>query len=156
MNDKRRRLQLLRQLIAERALASQSEVVDALADMGVEVHGATVSRDLAEVGAVKVRTPTGRAVYRIPADAGPGDPGAHLDETLTRFVTRISASGNIAVLRTPPACAHPVASAVDLADLDDVIATIAGDDTVLVVAREGVAGTRLAADFADRSGIRPT
>lgn len=156
MKDKHRRLQLLRQLIAERTLASQSEVVAALADVGVEVHEATVSRDLAEVGAIKVRGSTGKAVYRIPADGGPGDPRAHLDETLARFVTRVSASGNLAVLRTPPACAHPVASAIDLADLDDVIATVAGDDTVLVVARDGVTGASLAAGFADRSGVRPT
>ncbi|MEX2325000.1 MAG: hypothetical protein WD576_04560 [Nitriliruptoraceae bacterium] len=154
MRDKRRRQQLLRQLIAQQALRSQAEVVAALRDAGIDVHEATVSRDLADVGAIKARSADGTAVYQlgVPADAGSHD---RLDETLQQFVTSITASGNLAVLRTPPACAHPVASAIDLAQLPEVIATVAGDDTVLVVAREGLQGRHIAADIGRRTGLLP-
>ncbi|MEX0705509.1 MAG: hypothetical protein WD041_02720 [Nitriliruptoraceae bacterium] len=154
MTVKRRRQQVLRQLITERGLASQAHVVEALAEAGFDVHEATVSRDLAEVGAVKVRGPDGTPVYRLAPQPGPSSVD-RLDETLQQFVTRIAVSGNLAVLRTPPACAHPVASAIDNAELVDVIATVAGDDTVLVVASETSTGRLLAADFARRTGLTP-
>ena len=147
MATKRERQQLVRRLLAERDLRSQSEVRDALAAAGVEAHQATVSRDLDELGAVKVRGADGSLVYRLGAAPGPSSARARLDETLRRFVVGVAASGNLAVLRTPPACAHPVASAIDLAELSDVLATVAGDDTVLVVAAEGVGGAELAEQF---------
>ena len=153
MADKTRRQQLLRQLIMDGELRSQAQVVDALAAGGVAVHEATVSRDLGEVGAVKVRGADGSLVYRLAADPGPSSARERLDETLQRFVTNVTASGNLAVLRTPPACAHPVASAIDLAELDHVIATVSGDDTILVVAEEGTTGRCLADDLASRAGL---
>lgn len=156
MADKTRRQQLLRQLITDGDLRSQAQVVDALAATGVAVHEATVSRDLGEVGAVKVRGADGSLVYRLAADPGPSSARDRLDETLQRFVTNVTASGNLAVLRTPPACAHPVASAIDLAELDHVIATVSGDDTILVVAEEGTTGRSLADDLAGRAGLRAT
>ena len=156
MADKTRRQQLLRQLITDGDLRSQAQVVDALAATGVAVHEATVSRDLGEVGAVKVRGADGSLVYRLAADPGPSSARDRLDETLQRFVTNVTASGNLAVLRTPPACAHPVASAIDLAELDHVIATVSGDDTILVVAEEGTTGRSLADDLAGRAGLRVT
>lgn len=155
MADKRRRQQVLRSLLTDRDLRSQAEVVEALAAEGIEVHEATVSRDLGELGAVRVRGADGALVYRLAVDPGPTSARDRLDETLGRFVTSASASGNLAVLRTPPACAHPVASAIDLAELPDVLATVSGDDTVLVVAVEGVTGRELAADLAARAGVAP-
>lgn len=153
MADRTRRQQLLRQLVTERDLHSQAEVVAALDDAGVRVHEATVSRDLGAVGAVKVRGADGTLVYRLAADPGPSSARDRLDDTLRRFVTHATASGNLAVLRTPPACAHPVASAIDLAELDDVVATVSGDDTVLVVAVEGTPGSVLADALARRAGL---
>ncbi len=153
MADKTRRHRLLRQLIVDNDLRSQAEVVGALATNGVEVHEATVSRDLGEVGAIKVRGADGSLVYRLTPDPGPSSARERLDETLRRFVTHVTASGNLAVLRTPPACAHPVASAIDLAELERVIATVSGDDTVLVVAEEGTTGRALADDLAGRAGL---
>ena len=153
MADKTRRHQLLRQLIADGDLRSQAEVADALRAAGIEVHEATVSRDLGEVGAVKIRGTDGALVYRLAADPGPSSARDRLDETLQRFVTRVTSSGNLAVLRTPPACAHPVASAIDLAELDQVIATVSGDDTVLVVAEQGATGAQLAEQLAARAGV---
>lgn len=153
MTTKERRQQRLRQLLTDLDLHSQVEVVAALADAGIVVHEATVSRDLGEVGAVKVRGADGTLVYRLAADPGPSSARQRLDDLLERFVTHVTASGNLAVLRTPPACAHPVASAIDLAELDHVIATISGDDTVLVVAEEGTTGDALAAALRERAGL---
>ncbi|MEX0591853.1 MAG: hypothetical protein WD358_05320 [Nitriliruptoraceae bacterium] len=153
MADKRRRQHLLRQLVEERPLTSQSEVVAALAEHGVAVHEATVSRDLAEMGAIKTRGGDGVSRYRFATETPTATGRERLDDTLHQFVTKVTASGNLAILRTPPACAHPVASVLDLADLDDVAATVAGDDTVLVVAREGLSGRTLADDLARRAGV---
>ena len=153
MTTKERRQQRLRQLLTDLDLHSQAEVVAALAAAGIVVHEATVSRDLGEMGAVKVRGADGTLVYRLAADPGPSSARQRLDDLLERFVTYVTASGNLAVLRTPPACAHPVASAIDLAELDHVIATVSGDDTVLVVAEEGTTGAALAAALRERAGL---
>ena len=153
MTTKERRQQRLRQLLTDLDLHSQVEVVAALSDAGIVVHEATVSRDLGEVGAVKVRGADGTLVYRLAADPGPSSARQRLDDLLERFVTHVTASGNLAVLRTPPACAHPVASAIDLAELDHVVATVSGDDTVLVVAEEGTTGAALAAALRERAGL---
>lgn len=156
MADKRRRQHLLRQLIEERPLASQADAVAALAAHGVVVHEATVSRDLAEVGAIKTRDAAGVLRYRITVDTTGPTARDRLDDTLQQFVTKVTASGNLAVLRTPPACAQPVASVIDLSDLATVAATVAGDDTVLVVAREGRTGREVATDLAARAGVAVT
>ena len=148
-SDRADRLRVLRRLVSRSDLASHGEVVEALAAHGFDVTQATVSRDLSAVGAVKVRQADGSHAYRVGLADGDGARDA-LDGTLRQFVTDVLSSGNIAVLRTPPACAHPVASAIDLASLPNVVATVAGDDTVLVVAREGTSGAELARSLQDR------
>jgi transcriptional regulator of arginine metabolism len=155
MSDKQARQQQLRQLLAARELRSQTEVRDALAAAGIVAHQSTVSRDLDELGAVRVRGADGLLVYRVSPDPGPSAARDRLDDTLRRFVTRVAASGNLAVLRTPPACAHPVASAIDLAELPEVLATVSGDDTVLVVAQDGGSGRDVARRLAGRAGLTP-
>ena len=145
--DRVERLEVLRSLLVAEDLTSQSAVADALAERGIRCTQATVSRDLDELGAVKVRGVDGRQAYRLRADVTPIDDAGRVDAVVRQFVTGVDASGNLAVLRTPPACAHPVASAIDLANFDDVIATIAGDDTVIVVAAEGLTGADIAPRF---------
>lgn len=145
--SKGERQQALRRLLGERDLASQTEVREALAERGIDAHQTTVSRDLDELGAVRVRGSEGSLVYRVAVDPGPGSARARVDEVVRQFVVSARASANIAVLRTPPACAQPVASAVDLAELDGVLATVAGDDTVLVVSSEDRGGAALAERF---------
>ena len=145
--DKLARQQLLRRLLDEHALRSQAHVRELLRAHGVDAHQATVSRDLDELGAVKVRGVDGDLVYRLTSDPGPGQGRTRLDEVLRQFVTSVRSSGNMAVLGTPPACAHPVASAIDLAELPGVLATVAGDDIILVVAEEGILGADLATRF---------
>ena len=148
-SDRADRLRVLRRLLSRSDLASHDEVVEALAAHGFEVTQATVSRDLTSIGAVKVRQADGSHAYRTGLTEESGARDA-LDGTLRQFVTEVRSSGNLAVLRTPPACAQPVASAIDLASLPDVIATVAGDDTVLVVAADGDGGAALADHLRER------
>ena len=150
-------------IIAARPVRSQSELGRLLAEEGVEVTQATLSRDLEEIGAVKVRRPGAGTIYTVP-DEAPGPSlralGDGYDGRMSRLAAEllvsVEASANLVVLRTPPGGAHLLASAIDRADLDDVIGTIAGDDTVLVIARDPAGG----ADIADRlrlmAGADPT
>lgn len=150
MSDKAARQRHLRSLLESTDLGSQAQVRRALLADGFETTQATVSRDLDDLGAVKVRGADGRMVYRLAVDPGPATARDRLAATLQQFVLRVTWSGNLAVLRTPPACAHPVASAIDLAELPDVVATVAGDDTVLVVAADGVTGAEVARRLEDQ------
>ncbi len=137
------------ELISQRAIRSQTELAGLLRTEGVEVTQATLSRDLDELGAVKIRGVDGGApVYVIPEDGSPvrGVEGgtSRLGRLLAELLVSADASGNLAVLRTPPGAAQFLASAVDRAALHEVVGTIAGDDTVLVVAREPLTGAELA------------
>jgi transcriptional regulator of arginine metabolism len=132
------------ELIRDRAVHSQTELLSLLEAEGVATTQATLSRDLDELGALKVR-----GAYVIPDDGSPvrGVEGgtARLARLLGDLLVSADASGNLAVLRTPPGAAHYLASALDRAALHDVVGTIAGDDTLLVVAREPLTGTELVA-----------
>ena len=139
-------------LLSSRPVHSQGELAALLADAGIEVTQATLSRDLEELGAVKLRgADGGGGVYVVPEDGSPvrGVSGGteRLSRLLGELLVSTDASGNLAVLRTPPGAAHYLASAIDRAALPDVVGTIAGDDTVLVVAREPMTGGQLAAMF---------
>ena len=132
------------ELIRDRAVHSQTELLVLLEDEGVVTTQATLSRDLDELGALKVR-----GAYVIPDDGSPvrGVEGgtARLARLLGEVLVSADASGNLAVLRTPPGAAHYLASALDRAALNYVVGTIAGDDTLLVVAREPLTGAQLVA-----------
>lgn len=132
------RRELVRQLVETYQVTSQAELVDLLAAQGVEVNQATVSRDLEHLGIGKLRGADGTVAYSLPERGG-------LAQLLRQFVTDVDASGNLAVLRTPPGAAATVASAIDTSGVDGVLATLQGDDTVLVVAREPATGADVAA-----------
>jgi transcriptional regulator of arginine metabolism len=136
-----RRRQIV-QILRRKDVTSQTELAELLARAGSTVTQATLSRDLEELGAFKARLPDGRVAYKLPEEAPQN--GEHLKRMLVEFVHEIETSGNLVVLRTPPGCAQPVARAMDTAGVKDVIATVAGDDTILVVCREGVAGRAVA------------
>jgi transcriptional regulator of arginine metabolism len=138
------------ELIRDRAVHSQTELLGLLEAEGIGTTQATLSRDLDELGAVKLRgADGGTPVYVIPDDGSPvrGIEGgtARLARLLGELLVSADASGNLAVLRTPPGAAHYLASALDRAALHDVVGTIAGDDTLLVVAREPLTGAQLVA-----------
>ncbi len=129
-------------LLENHAVASQGQLVELLEAEGVVATQATVSRDLEDLGAVKVRLPGGHTAYAIPEL--PKDqvaPEEHLQRVLGEWVVEVVSSGNLAVIRTPPGSAHVVASAIDRASMEGVLGTVAGDDTVLVIAVEGGGGS---------------
>jgi transcriptional regulator of arginine metabolism len=142
------------QILEKSAVSSQQQLVEMLAEAGVEATQATVSRDLEEIGAVKVRAAGGDAVYAVP-DL-PKDrvaPEEHLKRVLGDWVVEVSSSTNLVVVRTPPGSAHVVASALDRAGLPEILGTVAGDDTIIVVAVEEVGGTTLAERLSTLSGL---
>ncbi len=140
------------ELVTQMAIRSQTELAKLLAGEGIEVTQATLSRDLDELGAVKLRGADGGApVYVIPEDGSPvrGVQGgtSRLSRLLGELLVSADYSGNLTVLRTPPGAAQFLASAIDRAALHDVVGTIAGDDTLLVIAREPLSGKDLANRF---------
>ena len=138
MSQRTERLRLLRLLLAEQDLRTHADVRAALAAAGHVAHAATVGRDLEEVGARRVRGTDGQLVYRVgEPPLVPTAPPDVLDDVLARFVLSVEVSGNLLVLRTPPACASPVASALDTSGGPAVLGTVGGDDTVLAVVAEG-------------------
>jgi transcriptional regulator of arginine metabolism len=139
-------------VLSSRSVHSQGELAALLADEGIEVTQATLSRDLEELGAVKLRgADGGGGVYVVPEDGSPVRGVAGGTERLSRLLGELlvstDSSANLAVLRTPPGAAHYLASAIDRATLPEVVGTIAGDDTIMVVAREPFTGAQLAAMF---------
>jgi transcriptional regulator of arginine metabolism len=130
---------------------SQTELARLLADEGLVVTQATLSRDLEEMGAAKVRHPSGGTVYalgeeapgpvlRALADASDG----RVSRLAAELLVSVEASANLVVARTPPGGAHLLASAIDRAAMPDVLGTVAGDDTVLLVARDPRGGAKVA------------
>jgi transcriptional regulator of arginine metabolism len=141
-------------LLEEQAISSQSQLVELLAGDGVLATQATVSRDLEELGAVKVRIPGGTMAYAIPEHAKErAAPDDHLRRVMGEFVVEVAHSANLVVLRTPPGSAHVVASAIDRAGIADVLGTVAGDDTIILVCSEQVGGAKVAAELAVLAGL---
>lgn len=137
----------IEELVRGNTVTSQAELVEHLRSVGWTVTQATLSRDLEEMHAVKVR-----GAYVIPPENDRRlrpveEPGARLTRLLRELLTGADASGNLVVLRTPPGAAQFLASAIDRAGLPDVLGTIAGDDTIMLVASEGVRGQELAVRF---------
>ncbi len=130
-------------LVDERPLATQSDVVRALREQGLDAVQTTVSRDIAQLGLVKVRDKDGRLVYAHPG-AGDLDRLSELTAALRRFALALVPTGNLLVVTTPPGHANALARVLDAATLGDVAGTVAGDDTIFIAAREGVSGAHLA------------
>ena len=133
-------------LVSDRKLATQAELADALREQGFDAVQTTVSRDIAQLGLVKVRDDDGRLVYALPG-AADLDRLSELTAALRRSVVTLTPTGNLLVLSTPPGHANALARAIDAAGLGDVAGTVAGDDTIFIAAREGVLGQDLAEQF---------
>lgn len=132
-------------LIKSGVIHSQSDLVKQLKKSGFAVTQATASRDLEEIGAVRGRNSEGESIYKI-ADSD--------DESISRtmpvpstLILSVESSGNLAVVRTPPGGAQLLASSLDHSGISDIIGTIAGDDTVLVVSRKATGGAQLAKEL---------
>jgi transcriptional regulator of arginine metabolism len=128
-------------------IASQEEVTEKLADLGMAVTQATVSRDLDQLGAVKVKR-HGALGYVLPEQIGESDWAAgRLSNILREWVVSVDVAGNLVILRTPPGSAQMVASAIDGARLLEIAGTVSGDDTLFVAVRDGVAPAAVAERF---------
>jgi transcriptional regulator of arginine metabolism len=154
MASKVQRQQTIVTLIGRHAVTNQPQLVDLLAVEGIAATQATVSRDLDDLGAVKVRVPGGETVYAIPeyepARIAPED---QLRRVMGEWVAEVRRSGDLIILRTPPGCAHVVASALDRSGLAGLLGTVAGDDTLLCVAEESIGGVELAERLKELAGI---
>jgi transcriptional regulator of arginine metabolism len=140
---RRERQGAILRLVQERPIATQSELADALHEAGFDVVQTTVSRDVAELRLVKVRHASGRLVY-APAGTANGDRMRELVLALRRWALAFEASGNLIVVSTPSGYANALAQVVDETGHPHIAGTIAGDNTILLVAREGVTGSDLA------------
>jgi transcriptional regulator of arginine metabolism len=129
----------IRRLVREQAITTQSELAAALHAAGHDVVQTTVSRDIRELGLVKVRDATGRLVYALPEDARPRD----LGPSLRRIALNIESSGNLVLVTTPAGFANALCEEIDRAGHPRILGTIAGENTILIVAREGVSGQAL-------------
>ena len=155
MSTKAQRQQALIRIIENSEVSSQAQLQKMLAKEGIKATQATVSRDLEEVGAIKVRSTSGDTVYAIasfePARRATND---QLRRVMSEWVAEVSHSGAMVVLRTPPGCAHVVASALDRAAPAGLLGTVAGDDTIMCVATEKVGGRKLATELRALAGLK--
>ncbi len=154
MSTKPQRQHRIARLLSERAVTSQTHLVDLLGSEGVTATQATVSRDLEDLGAIKVRVAGGDAVYAIPElPTEQRAPEDHLRRVFGDWVVEVNLSGNLVVLRTPPGSAHVVGSALDRSGLPGVLGTVAGDDTLIVVVSDGAGGVTVARQLSDLAGL---
>lgn len=151
---KPQRQHAIERLLGERAVGSQSALVELLAGEGIEATQATVSRDLDELGAVKVRVSGRESVYAIPEVAHHRHaPDDHLRRVLSDWVVSVVAAPPLVVLKTPPGSAHVVASALDRSQRTDVAGTVAGDDTLFIAVSEVIPATALADELRELAGL---
>ncbi len=142
------------ELLTRHPVHSQGELAKLLGDEGVEVTQATLSRDLVEIGAVRLRGDDGSLIYAVPGEGGQRIPRARTGsaETFTGRLTRLAAellvsaeaSANLVIVRTPPGAAQYLASAIDHAEWSTILGTVAGDDSILVIARDPNGGDDVA------------
>ncbi len=152
--SKVQRQQSIARLISKMAVTSQPQLVELLASDGIAATQATVSRDLEDLGAVKVRIAGGETVYAIPEyEPDRLAPQDQLRRVMGEWVAEVKRSGDIVILRTPPGCAHVVASALDRSGLEGVLGTVAGDDTLLCVAEEAMGGKALQSALRELAGL---
>ncbi|MEI7442938.1 MAG: arginine repressor [Actinomycetes bacterium] len=155
MTTRTARLHKIAQIVAAHQVSSQAELVHLLSEDGISVTQATLSRDLDILGALKVHGVDGTSFYAIPEDSTgelPSKDTTRVARALGDLMATVTHSGNIVVLRTPPGAASYLASALDRGDLDSVIGTIAGDDTVLVITRDPNGGAQVSQQLTELAG----
>jgi transcriptional regulator of arginine metabolism len=133
-------------LVQDRPLATQTEVAEALRAAGYEAVQTTVSRDIAQLGLVKVRGEDGRLVYALPG-AADLTRLSELTTALRRWTLSLNPTGSLVVVQTPSGFANALAQAIDDARLPDIAGTVAGDNTIFIAARDGLSGAQLAAEL---------
>jgi len=152
--SKQQRQHRISMLLEEHVVSSQAQLVELLASEEISATQATVSRDLEEMGAITVRIPGGERALAVPElptqQVAPID---HLRRVLGEWAVEVAPAGPLVVVRTPPGCAHVVASALDRTGLDGVVGTVAGDDTIMVAVADEVGVAEVARRLAELSGL---
>jgi transcriptional regulator of arginine metabolism len=134
----------LRSILARNTVTSQADLVSLLKGSGYDVTQATVSRDLHAVGAVKARDGDGVSHYVLADDLLPSNEAEEaLAHAMDEYAESIQVSLNLVIIKTPPGAAHVVAAAVDSSSVVGVLGTVAGDDTLMIIASEDVGGQRV-------------
>ena len=154
MSSKVQRQQLIAKLVSSQTVTSQPQLRELLKKKGIAATQATVSRDLEDLGAVKVRTSAGETTYAIPEfEPDRLAPPEQLRRVLAEWVADVQFNEPIVVVRTPPGCAHVVASALDRSRLKGLLGTVAGDDTMMSVASSKHTAKQLAKDIRELAGL---
>lgn len=142
-----RRQKAISEFIRAQRVGSQDEVMGRLAELGFAVTQATVSRDLEQLGAAKVKR-GGASIYALPEQLVGADWAAgRLQRILAEWVRSVEPAGNLLVLKMPPGSAHLVGAAIDQAELPEVAGTISGDDTLFLALKDGVVADAMAERF---------
>lgn len=147
----------IRSVLSSQRIRSQAELAEVLEERGVSVTQGTLSRDLVDIGATRIRDEAGQMVYHVAGDDTSATPGqgaqaaenasARMASLCRELLLSAEGSANVAVLRTPPGAAQFLASAIDQARLSRILGTIAGDDSIMVVTRAADGGHAVASDF---------
>lgn len=145
--EKGERQRLVASVVTRKRIGTQFELLDALAESGCRVTQATISRDIRELGLEKVHDALGRPRYVLPDRGRIGDPRAALNGLLGQFGRRATAAQNIVVLQSELGTAPAIARALDEVEHPNVVGTLAGDDTVLAVARTNAEASALAREL---------
>ena len=154
MSAKLQRQRAIQDLIAKHMVSTHHQLVDLLSGVGITTTQATVSRDLQDLGAVTVRVAGGEMIYAFPVvESQRIAPEDQLRRVMGEWVAEVKHSGPMVVVRTPPGCAHVVASALDRSGMAELIGTVAGDDTIFCIADEKTGGAKLAAKLRELSGL---
>lgn len=154
MLGKAQRQHRIAQILEAQPVSNQAHLVELLAESGVLVNQATVSRDLDDMGAIKIRTNAGEPTYAIPVM--PKDQlttADHLRRVLAEWAVEVTVAQNLVVVRTPPGCAHVVASAIDRGAIDGVVGCVAGDDTIMIVATDLDSATSVGTQLSELAGL---
>ena len=153
MSSKVQRQQLIAKIVSSQTVTSQPQLRELLKKKGIKATQATVSRDLEDLGAVKVRTTAGETTYAIPEfEPDRLSPPDQLKRVLAEWVADVQFNEPIVVVRTPPGCAHVVAS-LDRSRLQGLLGTVAGDDTMMCVASAKHTAKQLAKDIRELAGL---
>ena len=151
---KTQRQHRISELLEGEVISTAAQVVARLQGEGIAATQATVTRDLQELGTIKIRDEYGsRRIVLASTPAISSAPIDHLRRMMGEWVVSVASSANLVVIRTPPGCAHVVASALDRSALGGVLGSVAGDDTIVVIASDEHGGAALAATFRDLAGI---
>lgn len=157
MSSKVQRQQTISRIITEHEVVSQPQLLKLLKKTGIVATQATVSRDLEELGATKMRAASGETVYAIPNfEPDRFSPPEQLKRVLSEWVADVQVSEPMVVVRTPPGCAHVVASALDRSRLHGLVGTVAGDDTMFCLASADYSAKNLAKDISALAGLNKT